>query len=243
MKQIFWLLFVGCFLGLNFFPAYAYAPFGRQLCKSPGYICQKIPKRQSWETLFPNDTQRLLVMQLNRMNTPLYTGMVIAVPQNITRVTLMNFSPFPAQIQASGAKEIFVDPTVLAWGAYDPSGKLVRWGPASLGSNYCPDLGHRCHSPVGAFAVYQKGTIHCRSSKFPLPRGGAPMPYCMYFHRGFALHGEPGGLPGDNVSHGCVRLFVSDAEWLSESFVDFGTHVTIRPYGDFSRPQRSSVGN
>jgi len=220
--------------------SYAYAPFGRALCKAPGFACVKVPKRNTWETLFPDANQRMLVMTLNRMNTPVYSGMLIAVPTNLTSsASLMDFSPFPGQISPLTKKTVFVDPAVLAWGAYDTNGRLVRWGPASLGSDWCHDLGHRCHSPVGSFAVYQKGSYSCRSTKFPLPHGGAPMPYCMYFHGGFALHGEPGGLPGDNVSHGCVRLLVGDAEWLSKQFVDVGTAVIVGPYGKFTNPQTS----
>ena len=64
------------------------------------------------------------------------------------------------------------------------------------------------------------------------------MPYCMYFNNGQALHGEPNGLPGYNASHGCVRLYVSDAEWLRYDFVEppmaynkyRGTKVVILPY-------------
>jgi len=179
-------------------------------------------------------------MQLNRINTPIYAGMTIAVPTKLAGATLMDFSPFPSQIKGSGEKVIFVDPNILAWGAYNTDGHLVRWGSASLGSNYCPDLGRRCHTRSGSFNVYAKGSANCKSTKFPLPYGGAPMPYCMYFHNGFALHGEPNGLPGDNASHGCVRLFESDAEWLSHDFVeapDFndhhkGTKVVIEPYGE-----------
>lgn len=247
MQRLGILLFSFLFLLLTSPLASAYAPFGRLLCKTSSYSCLRVPKHQTWDSLFPNTQQRMLVMEINRMNTPLYPGMLIAVPKNQPFATLMAYSPFPTQIKAPGQKIIYVDPAVLAWGAYDANGNLVRWGPASLGSDWCHDLGHRCHSPVGIFHVYQKGTVECKSTKFPLPRGGAPMPYCMFFHGGFALHGEPGGLPGDNVSHGCVRLFVSDAEWLSEQFVDpptpqdhyLGTEVVVEPYGSFSHPQSS----
>lgn len=242
MKRLFVLFLCGYFILFLGSASYAYAPFGRKLCKkSDSYSCLKIKRRQSWETLFPNDSQRMLVMRLNRMNTPLYPGVIIAVPKNLNTAQLMDFSPFPARIKPSGQKVLFVDPTVLAWGAYNSSGQLLRWGPASLGSNYCPDLGHRCHSPVGTFHVYQKGSVYCKSHKFPLPRGGAPMPYCMFFHGGAALHGEPSGLPGDNASHGCIRLFVSDAKWLSESFVVPGTLVIVEPYGSFSHPTASRL--
>ena len=64
------------------------------------------------------------------------------------------------------------------------------------------------------------------------------MPYCMFFHHGQALHGEPQGLPGYNASHGCVRLYVNDVAWLRFDFVDppmaennfRGTKVVVMPY-------------
>lgn len=244
---VFWISIF--FLSFSCSPSYAYAPYGRILCKNPGYTCVKVKNRQTWEKLFTDANQRMLVMQINRMNTPLYPGTIIAVPENLPSVMLKELSPFPAQIKSPGEKIIYVNPTMLAWAAYDPTGELVRWGPASLGSDWCRDLGHRCHSPVGDFHVYQKGSEGCRSTKFPLPRGGAPMPYCMFFKGGFALHGEPDGLPGDNVSHGCVRLFVHDAEWLSEDFVDppnskqktLGTRVIVEPYGSFLKPKTVTV--
>ena len=59
------------------------------------------------------------------------------------------------------------------------------------------------------------------------------MPYCMHFWRGIALHGSE-EVPGYSASHGCVRLFIQDARWLNEEFVDLpgaggkiGTRVII----------------
>jgi lipoprotein-anchoring transpeptidase ErfK/SrfK len=48
----------------------------------------------------------------------------------------------------------------------------------------------------------------------------------MHFFKGFAMHGSV--LPGKNASHGCVRMFTSDAAWLNKSFVKIGTPVTVR---------------
>jgi L,D-transpeptidase ErfK/SrfK len=234
MQQRLVLLIVSLFLLSTCPVVHAYAPYSRILCKSIGYTCVKVKKHQSWESLFKNAEQRMMVMRLNRMNTPVYAGMTIAVPEDLQNAELMDLAPFPAEITPMGKKIVIVNPRVLAWGAYDEDGELVNWGPASLGSDWCNDLGHRCHSPVGTFFVYQKGSRSCKSTKFPLPRGGAPMPFCMFFKGGFALHGEPGGLPGDNVSHGCVRLFESDAEWLSKEFVEKGTEVLVEPYGKFT---------
>ncbi len=58
----------------------------------------------------------------------------------------------------------------------------------------------------------------------------------MFFYRGFAIHGS-NEVPGRNASHGCVRVYKEDAQWLNEEFIDLppktGTNVTkviIQPY-------------
>ena len=89
---------------------------------------------------------------------------------------------------------------------------------------------------TGIFRVFSKENEHCKSDVYPVGKGGAKMPFCMYFHKGFALHGAD-DVPGYRASHGCVRMFVSDAKWLNESFVDIasdkneymGTKVVVRP--------------
>ncbi len=136
---------------------------------------------------------------------------------------------FPSTRTPTGNKVIIVDPNEHAWGAYGPDGVLVAQGPASTGKGYCPDLGRACKTPSGNFAVYRKGSADCESSIFPIPEGGAPMPYCMFFHGGYALHGSD-HVPNYNASHGCVRLQPSDAQWLSSNFVTVGTKVKILPY-------------
>ncbi|TAK75440.1 MAG: L,D-transpeptidase, partial [Gammaproteobacteria bacterium] len=140
-------------------------------------------------------------------------------------------SRLPQHIQTN-EKVVVVDPKVHAWGAYDANGNLIRSGLASAGANWCPDLHRRCHTSVGTFRVYSLGSASCKSSIYPIPRGGAPMPYCMFFNRNLALHGSPASHVVDgNVSHGCVRLRVNDAEWLRFNFVRVGTKVIIKPYG------------
>lgn len=124
---------------------------------------------------------------------------------------------------------VFVfDPQALSWYAYE-DGELVNSGRASGGSNYCRDLGRSCHTPTGVFHVYSKGSPYCRSTKFPLPNGGAPMPYCMFFSGGFAIHGS-NEVVNHNASHGCVRVTPAAARWLSQNFIEYGTKVVIKPY-------------
>lgn len=129
----------------------------------------------------------------------------------------------------TGANVLIFDPKILSWGAYDPDGNLVRTGRASGGRGYCRDIGKPCRTPVGTFSVHSKGGAECVSSKFPIGEGGAPMPYCMFFRGGYALHGSY-DVPNYNASHGCVRLKPVDAQWLSANFIHIGTTVIVRPY-------------
>jgi len=132
---------------------------------------------------------------------------------------------------ATSEKTVVVDPKVHVWGAYDREGQLIKAGIASAGSSWCPDLNRPCHTSTGSFRVFSLGDASCKSHIFPKPRGGAPMPYCMYFNHGQALHGVSQNEVGEgNYSHGCVRMQVSDAEWLRYNFIDVGTKVVVRPY-------------
>jgi hypothetical protein len=136
---------------------------------------------------------------------------------------------YPSQGPTHAKGTFIFDPKQLSWAVYSPQGKLVKTGPASGGSNYCGDLHRRCHTPVGSFTVYAKGTAACKSSKFPLEHPGAPMPYCMYFRGGYAIHGSYEVRPY-NASHGCIRLYPQDAHWLSQNAIHPGTKVVVRPY-------------
>ena len=182
--------------------------------------------------LWPDPNERDVVRRLNRLNTPLYPGMVIAVPNNLEGLAVNDIAPFAHQIQAQGVKTIIVSPIVLAWAAYSPDGNLVKWGPISAGKDYCADIDEPCHSRTGTFTLGEKRGADCFSTKFPVDEGGgAPMPYCMFYSGGFALHGSV-EVPGYNASHGCIRLFNEDARWLNTQFTaDAGpTRVIILPY-------------
>lgn len=148
---------------------------------------------------------------------------------NAQSVALVPTYQFPATRPATGSKIVIVDPNEHAWGAYGPDGVLVAQGPASAGRGYCPDIGSACKTPSGTFTVYRKKGADCKSTIFPIPEGGAPMPYCMFFNGGYALHGSY-DVPNYNASHGCVRMKPGDAAWLSENFVTIGTKVQVLPY-------------
>jgi len=130
---------------------------------------------------------------------------------------------------ATGKNVFIYDPNHLMWAAYNGNGHLVREGRGSGGRNYCPDIGRGCKTPAGTFSVSRKGDSSCVSKKFPLGKGGAKMPHCMFFYGGYAIHGSY-DVPNYNASHGCIRVTPGDAAWLSGNFIGYGTTVIVRSY-------------
>jgi lipoprotein-anchoring transpeptidase ErfK/SrfK len=135
----------------------------------------------------------------------------------------------PSRIPAQGEKVIIVDPKIHRWGAYSSTGILLRAGLASAGSKWCSDLGRPCRTKAGVFRINSLGNQDCVSSRYPIDVGGASMPYCMYFNGNQALHGS-NELAEANISHGCVRMSVQDAEWLRFDFARVGTKVVVKSY-------------
>ncbi|MBA3662127.1 MAG: L,D-transpeptidase [Gammaproteobacteria bacterium] len=198
-----------------------------ELCDNPKYFCYVVKRGDTWQKLFKEPEQVNLVMRINRMNTRLHKGMTIAIPKTISNDPLL-YSPLPNDIDPPGEKVIIVSLGQLAFGAYGANGRLEYWGPISGGKSYCADVRSRCSTPPGRYRIYTKQGSGCFSTKFPVGKGGAPMPYCMFFKGGFALHGSP-TVPGYHDSHGCVRLFTNDAKWLNQEFDDGHTRVIVKP--------------
>ncbi len=148
-----------------------------------------------------------------------------------TNVAKPDYSARIPQHIKPGVKTVVIDPNVHVWGAYNAQGNLVRAGLATAGSNWCADIKRPCKTKAGTFRVNSLGDVTCKSSIYPLPKGGAPMPYCMFFNGNQGMHGTYGrGVVEGNVSHGCVRMHVPDAEWLRNNFVTVGTKVVVKPY-------------
>lgn len=226
-KKLSW--FLAMIFAMVFTGAAEAKTYGKRICKQDGFYCKKVGKGETWESLFSNSNTRDLLKRLNRMNIQLRAGMTIAVPRSLGWLSKMDLAPFPKTNKSINRKTVIVDQSELAWGAYNANGQLLNWGPISGGKNYCADVKRGCNTVKGNFTFYRKKGEGCRSNKFPIGRGGAKMPYCMFFHRGFAMHGSY-TVPGYNASHGCVRLFVDDARWLNKEFVDIGkTKVIVRP--------------
>ena len=138
--------------------------------------------------------------------------------------------PQPNQPMLLAANNTFVfNPNTLRWKAINHKGKVVRSGKGSGGKKYCADVGRSCKTPAGTFRVISKRGPECRSSRYPLGGGGAPMPYCMFYSKYYAIHGSP-HVPNHNASHGCIRVKTHDARWLHKNFIKIGTKVVVKPY-------------
>lgn len=139
------------------------------------------------------------------------------------------YSRLPKNADYHGEKVIIVNPRLHVWGAYTAEGRLLRAGLATAGSSWCSDLHRSCRTKVGTFRINSLGNHNCVSSRYPLGKGGAPMPYCMYFNGNQGIHGS-NAIAEANLSHGCVRVSVADAEWLRFHFVTVGTKVIVTGY-------------
>lgn len=232
-----WILGIFLFLFIQTSSSAAPSRYGEKFCHQTGYHCIHIKTYETWDDLFPELEQQDLIKRINRMNIELKPGMIIAVPDNLEQLSVYDVSPFPRYIEPRGEKIIYVSQEELAFGAYDEQGELIWWGPLSPGSGQCPYTEGHCQTPSGEFRIIRKQDYDCVSTVFPQRSdgfdGGAEMPYCMHFYRGYALHGSD-TLPGYRASHGCVRMFIEDARWLNEEFIDLpgaggliGTRVII----------------
>lgn len=205
------------------------------LCEKSGFHCIKVESGQTWTSLFPDEKQRDIVQRVNRTYNYLWTGKTLAVPDKLAESDLLDYAPFARKIDVN-ERQIIVDQDKLAWGAYDEHGDLVKWGPIASGSTKCSDSARSCLTLTGMFRVFNMENEKCVSDIFPIGKGGAKMPYCMFFHKGFALHGSD-DIPGYRASHGCVRMFIEDAKWLNHNFVvssseknnQKGTLVIVKP--------------
>lgn len=134
----------------------------------------------------------------------------------------------PEKINTDGESVFIFNPRTLRWYAYDGDGNLVKSGYGSGGRDYCDDIQEPCRTPEGIFYVDGLGDADCLSDEIP-GKGRAPMPYCMHVTGDFSIHGYS-NVPNYNASHGCIRVTPSEAKWLEDNVIDYGTKVIVLPY-------------
>ncbi|MCB1356500.1 MAG: L,D-transpeptidase [Maritimibacter sp.] len=82
-------------------------------------------------------------------------------------------------------------------------------------------------TPVGTYQPTWFSPNH-RSRQY----GGAPMPWAIFFHQGYAIHATFDTYAlGSRASHGCIRLEVGNAEELYQTVFATGkedTYIVIQ---------------
>ncbi|ARG97476.1 L,D-transpeptidase [Legionella micdadei] len=137
-------------------------------------------------------------------------------------------SDFSSPKMVLASNTFIFNPRTLTWKAVK-DGKVIRSGKAIGGSKYCRDIGRSCRTPTGTYSILSKGGPGCRSSRYPVGKGGAKMPYCMFFTTNYAVHGSY-EMPNYNASHGCIRVYPDAARWLNHNFLNIGSTVIVKPY-------------
>ncbi len=156
----------------------------------------------------------------NSLTTNLiYVGQSLSIPgaQKTPSPNPVQPTPIPGH-GSQGEKWIDVNLTTQTVTAYEGQTPVLT-SLASTGTRYTPTV-------VGTFKIYVKYTSTrmtggSGASYYDLPN----VPYTMYFYKGYALHGtywhNNFGTP---MSHGCVNLPTSNAEWLF-NWAPVGTQV------------------
>jgi hypothetical protein len=101
----------------------------------------------------------------------------------------------------------------------DKSGVLHTWKISSARGGYV--------TPVGVYKAQWTSRMHYSRQYY-----NSPMPYSVFFHRGYAVHGTSAvGRLGRPASHGCVRLRTSNAKKFYSLVHKHGkglTKITVR---------------
>ncbi len=155
------------------------------------------------------------LMAANRLENPnfIYVGQRLVIPSSTS--TPAPVPPTPP-VADYGGKWIDVDLTYQVLRAYAGQ-TLIFQTLVSTGLPATPTV-------AGTYRIYVKYVSAPMSGPgYYLPN----VPYIMYFYRGYALHGTYWHSNfGRPMSHGCVNLSVTDAEWLF-NWAEVGTPVVV----------------
>lgn len=181
--------------------------------------------------------KRKIILALNRLDSRnIIRGDSLIIPDTVFN-DIMPYSPFPKLVPVldSVKKILIFSYPIQAFAAYE-FGKLVRWGPTSLGKRSTP-------TPTGLFHTNWKSkeTISTIDSTWILP-------WAFNFDNFEGVSMHQFDLPGYPASHACCRLLETDAEWIfywaeqwiltrdEEDIVAYGTPVII--YGKYDYKNR-----
>jgi hypothetical protein len=147
--------------------------------------------------------EQYTILALNRLDVKhIGRADTLVIPDKLA-TDLMSYSPYPASVESLNdiPKIIFFSYPVQAFGAYE-HGKLVYWGPTSMGSKI-----HK--TPTGLHFANWKGRqiISTVNDEWKLNWN-----FNIANKDGVGWHEYD--LPGYPASHSCLRLLADQAKWL-----------------------------
>ena len=163
------------------------------------------------------------VLAINRLDTRhIVIGDTLCVPDTLPPDFLF-FSPFPRNLTVldSVPKILIFSYPVQAFAAYD-SGRLVRWGPTSMGKRSTP-------TPEGLFSTNWKAKVTTSTVN---EEWILPWAFNIDNFNGISIHQFE--LPGYPASHSCARLLQKDAEWIyywADQWILTRDEERIKAYG------------
>lgn len=163
------------------------------------------------------------VLAINRLDTRhIVIGDSLCIPDTLPP-DFMYFSPFPVKLPVldSVPKILIFSYPVQAFGAYE-NGRLVRWGPTSMGKRTTP-------TPLGLYFTNWKAkeTVSTVNEEWVLPWA-----FNIDNFNGISIHQFE--LPGYPASHSCARLLGKDAEWIyywADQWILTRNEERVKAYG------------
>lgn len=186
--------------------------------------------------------QQRIIYAINRVDEGHVGNQDTIIVPDTFFTELIAYSPFPQQMNllADVEKIAIFSYAIQAFAAYE-QGKLVYWGPTSMGSKI-----HK--TPTGLFNTNWKAkeTISTVDDEWKLKWN-----FNIENREGVGWHQY--ALPGYPASHSCLRMFAYDAEWMyswarqwilqGDKLVAKGTPVIVfgaYPFGS-RRPWRNQI--
>lgn len=147
--------------------------------------------------------EQYTILALNRLDIKhIGRADTLIIPEKIES-DFMAYSPYPATVEAIKdiPKIIFFSYPIQAFGAYE-HGKLVYWGPTSMGAKIHP-------TPTGLHFANWKGKQIVSTVN---PKWKLNWNFNIANKDGVGWHEYD--LPGYPASHSCLRLLGNQAKWL-----------------------------
>ncbi|EOR29477.1 ErfK/YbiS/YcfS/YnhG family protein [Elizabethkingia meningoseptica ATCC 13253 = NBRC 12535] len=177
------------------------------------------------------------ILALNRLDRKNMGQADTLIVPNKLESNFLAYSPFPEYVEAMSSipKIAFFSYPIQAYALYE-NGKLVKWGPTSMGSK-----AHQTTRGLHFTNWKGKEVISTVSDEWKLKWN-----FNIANHEGIGWHQY--SMPGYPASHSCLRLLEEDAKWMydwGEQWVLNKGGATVRAkgnpvivYGDYPWGQR-----